>query len=168
VFYSDEEVRDLVTTIGVEVVGARYAARTRESLDTISRGQSPTSADQDADPESWIDDAVAFGDCLDCETRFRLVMAAIIAAAAEDDVLWCIADMPVDHLVDDCSLYSRFHDARQDNPAVDRMFRLMQMYYLETLRESDAGWWADDWVSHTPGLRYRRPAAGRPPLQLYT
>jgi hypothetical protein len=72
------------------------------------------------------------------------MILAAIDAAVDDGELWCIGDMPVSHLVGDAAFTRRFHEARKSSTNTERMFRIMQHYYLETRGES-AGWWADDW-----------------------
>ena len=145
VHYSDDEITALVNKTGPEEVGVRYVERSGRSLAATREGRSPTIQESDDDPEKWIDDAVDFGEYLPCETRFQIVIAAITCASNDDDVMWCIADMAVSHLVFECSMHDRFHAERSNNPSVDHMFRLMQHYYRVVCAEPHAGWWEDDY-----------------------
>jgi hypothetical protein len=98
--------------------------------------------ERENDPEQWIDDAVIYGgnepNMLDPETRFQLVIAAA-EAAADDGVLWCIAEQPADHLVGDApELKRRFHEYRKTSERVNRMFEVMQA-------DVEQGGWTSGW-----------------------
>lgn len=147
----------LVAEVGAKEVGRRYAARVRASLDRLRddpdfyRSESPGAVD---DPDEWVDDVVrdggAWDDPLDPEVRLELVVAAA-EAAPDDDVLWCIGDVPADHLVGDApQMDVRLHALRSTSERVNRMFEVMQADYV--VMGLAAGWWSDDWPNSQSAL----------------
>ncbi len=139
-----EDAKSQVAALGVVEVGRRYVERLRSRLDRIEAEESRAFVDDDS--ESWIDDALNWGGELDAETRFTLVVAAAEATDDTDNegALWCIGDMPADHLVGDSrEMGVRLHKERQRSVRVNAMFTVMQSY----LRDMGLGlgWWSDDW-----------------------
>ena len=127
-----DETLDRVRAVGPEWTGQEYVRRLREPL---AKPGSRTSSD--------LSDIVFAGEGLPDDLYFEIILAAIDEAGADEDLLWCLGDGPVDHLADrDPRWPRRFHQQRANSEAVDLMFRVMQRYYAVTL-ELDAGWWSD-------------------------
>ena len=141
--WEDDEVPSLVQRVGPEEVGKLYAIRSRESLRALRAGLPSLYANVD-DPLGWVEEAVGFRCDLDPEVRFRMVVAAINEAGDDEDLLWCMGDMPAEHLAAVPGMTRRFHQARSGSPSVERLFRVMQAYYRNVWQQSDAGWWDDD------------------------
>ena len=130
---STDDVLDRVRAVGPEWIGQEYVRGLRHEL---ANPGSRTSSD-------WVSNLVFAGEGLPDDLYFEIILAAIDEAGTNDDLLWCLGDGPADHLVGrDPRWPRRFHQQRTHSEAVDRMFRVMQRYYAETL-ELDAGWWSD-------------------------
>jgi hypothetical protein len=138
----------LVEEAGPRRIGERWAADLRRRLDRLRDSHESGSA-PDEFTESWEDMALYYGGddsapVLAPETRCELIIAAAEAANGDEDLLWCLGDMPADHLIgDDRQQGLRLHQARRDSPGVELMFQVMQRYLREC--EHPMGWWADGW-----------------------
>ncbi|MGD9997745.1 MAG: hypothetical protein AB7R77_19135 [Ilumatobacteraceae bacterium] len=136
-----------VLAAGVEWVGREYARRVRDSLRKIGgkaeEGREPASGVLQGE---WVTDIVFVGENLPDETYFDVIIAAIDEADGDADVLWCIADGPVDHLVGRDLVMGERLRSRRDDPHVDLMFTTMQLY-LRGIGHLDGSWWADDFVA---------------------
>ena len=113
----------------------------------LARPAAAIERDVDAEPpdDDWVEGTVFLGEELPDEVYFDVIVAAIDEAHGDDDVLWCIADGPVDHLVGrDLAMGERLRERRGD-PNGDRMFTTMQ-HYLRGIGYLDGSWWADDFV----------------------
>ncbi|MDO8403100.1 MAG: hypothetical protein Q7T27_06350 [Pseudomonas sp.] len=127
---------------GTDWVGREYTRRIREDLD-------------DGQPRQhhWVTDLVFSGEDLPAVMHFDVLMAAIDAAAEDADLLWMIADGPVDHLVGrgngmDLEPWAgRFHAERTSRPGVEAMFQVMQRYLVDVIGESTSWWLRDDLTS---------------------
>lgn len=101
-------------------------------------------------------EVVFTGEGLPAKVHFEVLMAAIEAAAEDDDVLWMIADGPVDHLVGhgtgmDLEPWARrFHVERATRGGVAAMFRVMQRYLVDVIGDR-ASWWLRDDLMSDPG-----------------
>ncbi len=116
----ENDVLTRVLARGPDWTGREYTRQLRRSL----------AADDGPHADAWVSNV-------------------IFEAGDDEDLLWCIADGPVDHVVDrDLKrLGARFHRERIV-PGVDLMFSVMQRY-LRHFGGPDLGSWDDNFF----GLR---------------
>lgn len=90
---------------------------------------------------AWIVDMVWWGDDLDDETHFRLVLTALDTASTDAE-LWQLGDGPIEEgLAPRPGLIDRLRAERRRNPKLVEVWRVMRDHHGRLGHPAD--WWDD-------------------------